>query len=203
MNKDYLKRRLIKLRGHRCEKCKLTEWLNSPIPLQLHHMDGNTGNNTEKNGELLCPNCHALTKNYCGKNISDGIQRKTWSIKNEEVKIVIPRCQSIKEVLTVVGLKTSGANYKRARRIMSENNLSLLPYTISLKELEARLNTRKVIRPSKDELEKLVWEKPTVQIAKNLNVSDKAISKWCDYYGIKKPERGFWTKQKHLSSTRP
>ncbi|HEY9800809.1 MAG TPA: hypothetical protein V6D25_10660 [Leptolyngbyaceae cyanobacterium] len=60
--------------------------------------------------------------------------------------------------------------------------------------LEARVLTRKVVRPSKEELEKLVWEKPTAQISKDFGVSDKAVEKWCRTYGIDKPPRGYWAK---------
>ena len=53
---------------YRCENCGLTEWLGQPIPLELHHKDGNRTNNTIENYVLLCPNCHALTDSYRGKN---------------------------------------------------------------------------------------------------------------------------------------
>lgn len=53
---------------HRCECCGLTTWLDKPIPLELHHKDGNKDNNTLENYALLCPNCHALTDSYRGKN---------------------------------------------------------------------------------------------------------------------------------------
>lgn len=49
---------------------------------------------------------------------------------------------------------------------------------------------------NKEELEKLVWEKPTVEIAKMFNVSDVAISKRCKKFGIQKPPRGYWTQFK-------
>lgn len=51
-----------------CEQCGLKEWLNQPIPLELHHKDGNRHNNTLDNFMLLCPNCHAQTDSYRGKN---------------------------------------------------------------------------------------------------------------------------------------
>jgi len=54
----------------------------------------------------------------------------------------------------------------------------------------------KVEHPSKEELEKLVWEKPTLQLAKDFGVSDKAIEKWCKKYGIEKPPRGYWAKKR-------
>lgn len=55
---------------HRCECCGLTEWLGEPIPLELHHKDGNRANNILDNFQLLCPNCHAKTDSYRGKNCS-------------------------------------------------------------------------------------------------------------------------------------
>jgi len=57
------------LKEHICECCKNTLWNNVPIPLEVHHKDGNKENNNIENLQLLCPNCHALTDNYKGKNI--------------------------------------------------------------------------------------------------------------------------------------
>lgn len=51
-----------------CNKCGLDKWLGKPIPLELEHKDGNHKNNQLTNLELLCPNCHALTPTYRGKN---------------------------------------------------------------------------------------------------------------------------------------
>jgi hypothetical protein len=62
------------------------------------------------------------------------------------------------------------------------------------------LKARKVERPSKEDLQKLVWEKPTIHIAKDFGVSDKAIEKWCKAYGIEKPPRGYWAKQQSIKA---
>lgn len=51
-----------------CSKCKLTEWLEQPIALELEHVNGNCMDNTLSNLCLLCPNCHAQTSTYRGKN---------------------------------------------------------------------------------------------------------------------------------------
>lgn len=53
--------------------------------------------------------------------------------------------------------------------------------------------------PSKEELQKLIWEIPSTQIAEIYNVSDKSISKWCKKYNLSKPPRGYWTKLKSKS----
>ena len=55
-------------KNYQCECCGLTTWLDKPIPLELHHKDGNRNNNTIDNFQLLCPNCHAFTDSYRGKN---------------------------------------------------------------------------------------------------------------------------------------
>lgn len=53
---------------YKCEKCGLSEWLGQPIALEVHHIDGDRTNNTIENFQLLCPNCHAQTDSYRGKN---------------------------------------------------------------------------------------------------------------------------------------
>ena len=55
-----------------------------------------------------------------------------------------------------------------------------------------RFGARRVERPSKEELSKLLWEKPTTQIASDFGVSDSAVGKWAKSYEINKPPRGYW-----------
>ena len=71
INSYKLKNRLIRegIMEHRCMSCKLTTWLGKPIPVELHHRDGNKDNNTLSNLELLCHNCHSFTPNFRGKAI--------------------------------------------------------------------------------------------------------------------------------------
>lgn len=74
----HLKRRLIReeIKEHICEHCKLKTWMDQLIPLELHHINGVKDDNRIENIELLCPNCHALTDNYRGKNI--GLPKKKF-----------------------------------------------------------------------------------------------------------------------------
>jgi hypothetical protein len=65
-----LRNRLIEfgLKEEKCESCGLAEWLGKRIPLELHHANGVNNDHRLANLQLLCPNCHALTENYRGKN---------------------------------------------------------------------------------------------------------------------------------------
>jgi Zn finger protein HypA/HybF involved in hydrogenase expression len=69
-NSYKLKNRLIRegLKNCKCERCGRTTWENETIPLELHHINGNRSDNRLDNLQVLCPNCHALTDNYRGKN---------------------------------------------------------------------------------------------------------------------------------------
>jgi hypothetical protein len=53
-----------------CSSCGRIKWLNQAIPLELDHVNGNRSDNQLLNLRLLCPNCHALTPTYRGKNIA-------------------------------------------------------------------------------------------------------------------------------------
>ena len=67
-----LRQYLIQERGNQCQKCNLKDWQEKPIPLDVHHDDGNYLNNHPDNLKLLCKNCHALTDTYGVKNIGKG-----------------------------------------------------------------------------------------------------------------------------------
>ena len=67
---NHLKKRLWKegLLDKKCYNCGITEWLGKPAPLQLDHINGKRIDNRIENLRILCPNCHATTDTYCGKN---------------------------------------------------------------------------------------------------------------------------------------
>jgi hypothetical protein len=70
-NSSRLKTRLVRegLLEWRCSNCTREEWCGQAIPLHLDHINGNPSDHRLPNLRLLCPNCHAQTDTYCGKNI--------------------------------------------------------------------------------------------------------------------------------------
>lgn len=111
---------IVALRGHKCENCGLTEWLNEPIPLEVHHLDGKELNSELDNLILLCPNCHALTENYRGRNINNGI----ISISDEEFVDALNESPNIRQALISLGLTPKGGNYIRANELIQKYQIN-------------------------------------------------------------------------------
>lgn len=72
-----VKKHLTRDRGRKCEECHLSEWNSKEIPLELHHLDGNRGNNNVDNLKILCPNCHAQTENWRNRSTDTVLLRST------------------------------------------------------------------------------------------------------------------------------
>ena len=159
--KDYeysstkLRKRLISegIKEYKCECCGLNEWLGEPIPLELDHIDGDHYNNILENLKILCPNCHAKTPTYRGKNKKN---KNSQTIKNKIQTILtkkINKCSSCG-----VELKTN-----------CKTGLCNTCYSKS---------QRKVERPSKEQLLQEVKESSYLAVGKKYGVSDNSIRKW-------------------------
>ena len=112
---------LVALRGNQCENCKLTKWQNQDITLEIHHIDGDRLNNVLSNLQLLCPNCHSLTKNYKGKNINTGKKE----VSDEQLINALKNSANIRQALISVGLAGRGGNYERAHFLIDKYNIDM------------------------------------------------------------------------------
>lgn len=218
INTHALKGKLLEcgLKKHRCEKCMNAEWLGEPIPITLHHIDGNSANNNLDNLQILCPNCHAKTDNYCGKN-----QNRTKEyIVTPDIDFLtqIPLWENTAQLLRSLGLSLAQAHYNRINKLMilnpevkfKEKELKLVPedcYRTTSGQLKKRgdplwrtkpkPHQHKVKHPSKEELEKMIWEKSILQISKDYGITDNSIRAWCRRYGISNmPPIQYWPRRR-------
>lgn len=150
-----LKNRLIKenIFPHKCSSCGLSEWLGGKIPIELDHINGDRYDNSIENLRILCPNCHALTDTYCGKNR-----------KNKILKIPVNQLRYCE-----CGNSIRGTSNKCKACAFVSNRPP---------------NPKK---PTKEIFEKLVQEKSTPEIAKELDVSTTTVVKWRRKYAIPDP----------------
>ena len=110
---------LMALRGNKCECCGLTEWMNQPIKLEIHHKNGDRSDNSLENLQLLCPNCHSYTETFCYKS-------RNSIIKEEDFVLALKENSNISQALKMLGLTPAGGNYTRARELIEKYNLTHL-----------------------------------------------------------------------------
>lgn len=208
----------------KCECCGITEWQGKPAPLELHHKDGNGKNNALDNLQILCCNCHASTENYRSKNKK---YKEKPSINDNEVVSLIRESYTKREVILKAKLKGFKLSYPKIDRIILQNNVSFLKQTNEKEQIkiqenineirksfvengesytikenstwrnEPKLNQRRVIRPPREELEKLIKDEPFLKIGERFGVTDNSIRKWCKYYQIEVPNypKGYWRRR--------
>ena len=208
---ETLLRALTILRGWRCEKCNQEEWQGQRIPLCIHHIDGNHINNEIENLQILCPNCHAQTDNYCGKNKTN---RKP--IEDAEFVKALKATPSIRQALQKLGINYAAKYYyDKAHYLMDKYNFRQDKPEKQIRQVKSNdkkecsklknkcvdcgkeihnkatrceecnyIHSRKSIRPDREELKRLIRSNSFLKIAKQYNVSDNAIRKWCISYNL-------------------
>lgn len=50
-----------------CSECKIEQWNNQPLTMEIDHINGNRYDNSIQNLRLLCPNCHSQTNTFRNK----------------------------------------------------------------------------------------------------------------------------------------
>ena len=106
---------LTALRGYKCEICGNSQWNNQPIALEIHHIDGDSLNNDLNNLQLQCPNCHAQTENYRGKNINQNL-----AVSDEDFVNALKENPNVRQALLSLGLSAKGGNYSRAYALATQ-----------------------------------------------------------------------------------
>jgi Zn finger protein HypA/HybF involved in hydrogenase expression len=163
--KDVRKRILEEsLIPYKCELCgNIGEWMGHTIPLELDHRNGINNDNRLENLRFLCPNCHASTPTYSEKNnaLKNKSKNKISMVKNKT---------NIKEIYYCKNCN---------KQLLKKRKTGLC--TDCYNKIE-RVNTRKVDRPS---YEQLLEDKKTMSmlaIGKKYGVSDNAVRKWIKQY---------------------
>ena len=71
---SHIKRYMKEKYGDSCSRCGFDKKHpdDGKSIIELEHLDGDASNNREENLILLCPNCHALSSTYRGRNKGNG-----------------------------------------------------------------------------------------------------------------------------------
>ena len=101
---------------YRCNVCGCDgRWQQGIISLELDHIDGDNTNNEVKNLRYLCPNCHAMTSTYRGKNKNT---HPNTTVTDAEFTRALEETPNIRQALMRIGLAPKGANYSRAKKLL-------------------------------------------------------------------------------------
>lgn len=116
-----VKRQLIQDYGRCCSECGRSSFHDKPIPLELHHQNGDHQDNTYSNLALICPSCHSQTKTFAGKNL-----KKRPVITDEVFLEALRNSSSIWQALKSLQLPPALSYYEKANRLIIEHNLTHL-----------------------------------------------------------------------------
>ncbi len=184
-NTNTLRKRLIieGLKEHRCEKCNLKEWNNLPIPLELNHINGINDDNRIENLQIICPNCHAQTNNFRGKNILSALSEK----REVEYRKFKEAPEEIRGNLEPSSKEREGAETLHGRPkskcLICEKDIYKKNQKYCSRECNNISKTIKI--PTYQDLIKSFEDLNSfLQVGKKYNVSDNAVRKWCIRYGI-------------------
>lgn len=136
----------------------------------------------------------------------DGMTKRktsdTSSFKFELLKI--PSKEELIQLYSAKSLKEIACDYKISERVVSGwiKKYNILKESVKPKQVKIAKDFKKnkISYPSKEVLQKMVWETPTTILAERIGVSDVALAKMCKKLGIEKPPRGYWAKKSAQSN---
>lgn len=148
----------------RCNKCGIERWQGEDISIHVHHMNRDSSDNRLNNLCLVCPNCHS-TKHHPQKKQIQYIKKKQFITRRKKKCSV---CQ------------VSISNHTKTGKCRSCASKARQQVKGKYPELEI--------------LQKMMWDTPSKELAKQFGVSDVALGKFCKRNNLTKPPRGYWTK---------
>lgn len=159
-----------------------------------------------KNSTVYKIQCKYLSKNII-RNYSK-CNKKTIYYTKEDFDIYAIYISSIDKVIYVpfelggisiqTEIKMSNAKFWWYEDFLNIDNVKHEKRSVSDFGIVLKNKINKKARnkwPTKEELQELINAKPMYLIAKDLNVSDVTIKKWCKAYDIITKKRGFWLKE--------
>lgn len=165
-----MKIRAVEYKGGKCEMCGYDKCISA---MEFHHPDPKKKDFHISHGsygweKIQIAKCQLLCCR-CHREVHDF--SSTSSISEREKT----------ELIRLSAKKESAEK----RKIHSRN----------VKEVFSKLKfVRENKWPSIDLLSKIIWEKPITVVAKEIGVSDKAVKKRCQKFGINTPGPGHWSK---------
>lgn len=145
---------------YKCDFCGCDgNWNDGIISLELDHIDGDITNNELSNLRFLCPNCHALTNTYRGKNkvVKTNYEMKK-NKKNNHIKEP-KHCLDCGSIISTKALRCKSCAKKLQKRKIQE-------------------------RPTREILKQLIRQYSFIEIGAMHGVSNNTIKKWCKFYSL-------------------
>lgn len=183
-----LKLRLISsgIKNHCCEICNQKEWMGQKIPLELEHCNGINTDNRIENLKIICPNCHAQTKHYRGrnKNVSALLEMRDAEYRKFKEALLTGNLEPS------ILIKGEGAETRHGRSKSKKCINCNIEFINSSKERKYcsvkcyREHTSEHIPKVPELLNAFKTYKNFCQVGKYFNVCDTAVKKWCKKYGI-------------------
>ena len=168
-HRNLTKKRIIYVMGGKCQYCGYNKCQSA---LELHHInktekDFSIAESTNKSWEIICnelKKCVLVCAN-CHREIHEGMIKQEIVSSFDELK-----AKEINEDINNFKEKTINYCIDCGKQI-----------DIKAKRCEfcGHLARRKQIRPTREELKKLIREETFTQIGRDYGVTDNTIRKWC------------------------
>ncbi len=195
----------VGLLENKCNVCGLLPlWNNKPLSLHMDHVDGDACNNTLENLRVLCPNCHAQTDTFAGKNKKVRYKSKECAACSRRIQSWSNNCgfcaeqQRLKEGHELLELllttHRSAALIARLKNMNAATVMKRIQDSTGKSVLQHKIENNIPLsgdpsvcnnKPDRQCLLSLVEDGHNLsQIARQYNVSANAVAKWIKKYDI-------------------